>query len=97
MTIIVVVDRFSKMAHFIPCSKTTDAAHVAHLCLRGIVCLYGLPKSIVSERDLRFTSHFRRTLWKKMKSALIFSTTYHPETDGQTEVVNCNLGICFDV
>ena len=91
-SIFVVIDRFSKMAHFLPCSQTYDASKVAKLFLNEVVRLHGLPRTIVSDRDVRFTSYFWKTLCHLLGTKLKFSISYHPQTDGQTEVVNRSLG-----
>ena len=86
--ILVVVDRFTKFAHFIPLKHPYTAQHVASVFLDRVASIYELPKTMVSDRDAIFTSQFWKVLFAKMKVPLLISTTYHPQTDGQTERVN---------
>eukprot|EP00253_Pinus_taeda_P005349 PITA_05349 len=87
-SIFVVVDKLSKAAHFIPVQSTYRAAQIAHIFMQNIFRLHGLPKNIISDRDVKFTSAFWKTLFAELGTQLSFSTAYHPQTDGQTERVN---------
>lgn len=87
-TILVVVDRMSKYAHFLALSHLYFTVDVAQLFLDQIYRLHGLLKSIVSYIDLVFVSKFWTELFRLQGVQILHSTTYHPQTDRQTEVVN---------
>ena len=89
--IMVVVDRFSKAAHFAALPTHHSAYKVAVLFLDTACKLRGFPRSLVSDRDPIFISHFWRDLFKLSGTKLRMSTAYHPQTDGQTEVLNQTL------
>ena len=84
----VVIDRLTKVAHFLPVKTKFRTSHLAELYIARIVSLHGVPKTIVSDRGSIFTSQFWHSLQEALGTRLNFSTAYHPQTDGQTERVN---------
>ncbi|GBG65742.1 hypothetical protein CBR_g52334 [Chara braunii] len=90
--ILVVVDRFTKHARFVLCRYAISAREVADIVFDRVVRDHGLPLSIISDRDPRFTSRFWRWLHEVYDTKFRFSSSYHPQTDGQTEITNRTLG-----
>ncbi|GJS72995.1 putative reverse transcriptase domain-containing protein [Tanacetum coccineum] len=84
-TIWVIVDRLTKSAHFIPTRETDSMETLTRLYIKEIVSRHGVPISIISDRDIHFTSRFWQSLQSALGTQLDMSTTYHPETDGQIE------------
>ena len=84
--ITVFVDRLSKMVHFTLCTREISAEKCTQLFINHVFKHRGLPEVIISDRDPRFTSRFWRELFEKLEMNLRFSTAFHPQTDGQSEV-----------
>jgi hypothetical protein len=84
----VLMDRLTKVAHFIPVTTTYKGAQLAELYMSRIVCLQGVPKKIISNRGSQFTSRFWKSLHENMDTKPNFSSTYHPKIDGHTKRTN---------
>lgn len=87
-TILVVIDKLTKYGHFIPLKHPYSANSIARLFLDNVYRLHGLPKVIISDRDKVFTSTFWQQLFKLADTTLNLSSSYHPQTNGQTERLN---------
>src|SRR3954463_14219025 len=86
--IFIVIDRLSKVAHFLPVRESITASQLADLYVFRIVSLHGVPLEINSDRGSLFTSRFWESVQNAMGTHLSFSTTYHPQSSGQGERVN---------
>ena len=86
--ILVVVDRFSKYAHFVALSHPYTAEIVAQAYLDNIYKRHSLPRNILSDKDTIFLSSFLQSLFSVLRVNLLLSSSYYPQTDGQTEVLN---------
>ncbi|GKA07892.1 putative reverse transcriptase domain-containing protein [Tanacetum coccineum] len=84
-TIWVIVDHLTKSVHFLPMKETDTMERLMRLYLKEVILRHGVPISIISDRDSRFTSHFCQSLQKALGTRLDISTTYHPQTDNQSE------------
>lgn len=87
-TILVVVDRLGKFAHVLALAHPFSAKMVAEKFVEGVLKLHGIPRTIISDRDPIFISHFLWEFFKMSGTQLKMSSAYHPQTDGQSEVVN---------
>jgi hypothetical protein len=87
-SIMVVVDKLTKAANFIPLKTMHKEAEVVDIFMKEVARLHGIPKTIVFDRDPKFTSNFWKGFFKGFRTNLNFGKTYHPESDGQTKRVN---------
>ncbi|KAF8761559.1 hypothetical protein RHS01_00207 [Rhizoctonia solani] len=87
-SILVVIDRFSKQAHFIPCIEKTNAKEMAEIFIKEVWKLHGTPRTTISDRGRVFNNEFQRALYEKLGIKPLYSTAYHPETDGLAERTN---------
>ena len=84
-SIMVVVDKLRKSAHFIPVKSTCKAINVAKVFRTELFRLHGVPKMVIYDWDVKFTSNFWKSLFAGLETKINFNTSYHPEIDGQTE------------
>jgi hypothetical protein len=87
-TILVIIDKFTKYGHFIPVAHPFIALQIAQVFMDEVYRLHGLPEYIISDRDRVFTSAVWRELFKLTDTRLLMSSSYHPQSDGQTECLN---------
>jgi hypothetical protein len=84
--IMVVIDKLSKSAHFIPIKSTFKDINIVEIFIKEIFRLHGIPKVVILYRDVKFTSAFWKELFAGINTNLNLSTSYHPQTDGQTKI-----------
>ena len=89
--LLVIIDQQTSQVHLVPTTTTVTARGVVWLILKEVVRLHGIPESIVSNRDTKFTSIFWKELHRLMGSKLLMSTAFHPQTDGATKRANRSI------
>jgi hypothetical protein len=89
-SIMVVIDKLSKSAHFIPVKSTYKAINIAEIFMKEIFRLHGIPKMVISDRDVKFTSNFWKELFAGLGTNLNFNTSYHPQTGWENRTNESN-------
>jgi hypothetical protein len=84
----VIVDRLSKSAHFIPVNTKYRVEKYIEIYITHVLCLHGVPKTIISNQCLQFVARFWEQLHVSLRALLIHSSAYHPQTNGQTKQIN---------
>ena len=93
--IFVIVDKLTKYGIFIPCSTTLTEGDTAKLLFDHVICRFGIPRQIISDRDIRWRGEFWKEVCRQLGTARALTTAYHPQADGQTEVMNQTLEIAL--
>jgi hypothetical protein len=86
--IMVVVDKLSKVSHFIPIKSNCKEIYIANIFMKYTFIMHGMPKEIISDRDKKFISNFWKSLFVGFETKIFFSTSYHPQTDGKIDRVD---------
>jgi hypothetical protein len=94
-SICVFVDKLTKMVHFVACKEKVSAKKFAELYVDHVFRLHGLSRESITDRDVRFTSAFWQELTELLGTRIVMSSSFHPQTDGQTERVNLTLETCL--
>jgi IS30 family transposase len=89
--ILVIVDRLTNMAIYLPCRKDIDSPEMARMIFEHVICKHGVPNNIVTDRGMQFTSRFWTRVCSHMSIDHRHSTAFHPQTDGQTERQNLTM------
>ena len=93
--VLVVVDKLTKYGMFIPCHTTINEKETAKLIFKHVICEYGIPRQIISDRDVRWRGDFWKETCRLLGTERALTTAYHPQADGQTEVLNQGLEIAL--
>lgn len=94
-TILTIVDRFSKAVHYVPLPKLPSSLETAKLLIQHVYRLHGIPTDIVSDRGPQFTSQVWKAFCQSLGTTVSLSSGYHPQSNGQTERANQNLGVAL--